>query len=419
MTILYRLGTTLYHAAIRLAGAVGNSKAREWVQGRKSAAPLPDYLRPEQRKAGEKLLWVHCASLGEWEQGRPVVEALQAANPSWKTVLTFYSPSGYNRCQNSDVVDFVTYLPPDSPRNADQWQRELRPDLALFVKYEFWYYHLEALFSYNVPTFLVAASFRANQRFFTKSGDWWRGVLHLFTGIITQTASDAHLLINRGSVPAENVRVGGDPRMDRTLALAEAPFKDPLLAAFTAPAVTTIIAGSVWPDDLKALWLAWDKLPATVRIILAPHELHEQELTQTQVQWKAKRYTQSRAEELADARVLLLDTIGILSRAYRYGELAYVGGAFRTGLHNTLEPLAYGLPTVFGPRHQKFPEAAAAIAGGGAFSVTSGGELAVVLEELLNEDNRSKASQAQRALANANAGAAARTARLINNWEHD
>jgi len=265
----------------------------------------------------------------------------------------------------------------------------------------------------------VAASFRANQRFFSKSGDWWRGMLQLFSGIITQTVSDADLLIERGRFPAERIRVGGDPRMDRTLALAEAPFEDPLLAAFTAPAVITIIAGSVWPDDLKALWLAWDRLPATVRIILAPHELHEQELAQTQVQWNAKRYTKSRAEGLGNTRVLLLDTIGILSRAYRYGELAYVGGAFRTGLHNTLEPLAYGLPTVFGPRHQKFPEAAAAISGGGAFSVTSGGELAAVLEDLLDENKRAKASKAQRALANANAGAATRTAQFINNWDHD
>jgi len=419
MPLLYRLGTSLYHTAIRLAAATGNPKAKAWVNGRKQANPLPDRLQPGQRKAHEKLIWVHCASLGEWEQGRPVVEALCAANPDYRSVLTFYSPSGYERCKDSEVVDFVTYLPADSPKNADSWQRELRPDLAIFVKYEFWYYHLEALASYGVPTFLVAASFRADQRFFRRSGSWWRGVLQLFTGIITQTAADASLLTNRGGVPTQKVRVGGDPRMDRTLALAAGPFSDPLLRAFTDHEGPTIIAGSVWPDDLKALAIAWEGMPDSVRIVLAPHELHEQELARTQVQWNAKRYTTSRTEDLSNARVLLLDTIGILSRAYRFGDIAYIGGAFRTGLHNTLEPLAYGLPAVFGPHHQKFPEAAAAIAAGGATAVTSGGELREVFRKLLDDDKRAAASTAQQELALANKGAGARTARIINEWMND
>lgn len=408
MTFLYWLGVSSYHFAIRVVALFGNTQAQKWVKGRAQQQPIPKQKAP--------VVWMHCASLGEWEQGRPVLAALRAAHPDWIAVLTFFSPSGYERCKDSDAVDFVRYLPADGPKRAAQWVKALRPEVAIFVKYEFWFFHLRALHNVGIPSFLIAASFRPEQRFFHgRNRRWWQGMLFFFDGIITQTKQDAALLIGPGQYPENRVMVGGDPRMDRTLELADTPFMDPLIEAFTKDGIT-IIAGSVWPEDLRVLWAAWEEMPVQVRLILAPHQLHEHDLARTQVQWKALRYTSAQPINAADSRVLILDTIGMLSRVYRYGDIAYVGGAFKTGLHNTLEPLAYKLPTIFGPRHQKFPEAAAAIERGGAFSVDTGNALKLVVHKLLNEETRAKASAAQQRLAEAHAGASRFTAQQVLKW---
>lgn len=408
MTTLYWLGTSAYHFAIRVVAFFGNAQARKWVKGRANQRPIPKQASP--------VVWMHCASLGEWEQGRPVLAEFRKTHPDWIAVLSFFSPSGYERCKDSTAVDFVRYLPADGPKRAEQWVRELQPAVALFVKYEFWFFHLRALQNAGVPSFLIAASFRPEQRFFHgRNKQWWQEILLFFDGIITQTEQDAALLTGPGCYPENRVLVGGDPRMDRTLELADTPFSDPVIEAFTAGGLT-IIAGSVWPDDLRVLWAAWEEMPAHVRIILAPHQLHEHELARTQVQWNALRYTKAEPADANSSRVLLLDTIGMLSRVYRYGDLAYIGGAFKTGLHNTLEPLAYQLPTIFGPRHQKFPEAAAAIARGGAFSVDTGNALKLVLNKLLNAEQRAQAAAAQRDLAEEQANASLFTARQLFQW---
>lgn len=414
-TFLYRIGTGAYHTAIRLGAVVGVAQAKAWVNGRKTESALPDILRqPVSGTAPPPLLWMHCASLGEWEQGRPVLAAFRKRHPDYRAVLTFFSPSGYERCKDEPLVDHVAYLPPDTPGNAEEWVQQLRPSVAIFVKYEFWFYHLRALHRAAVPTFLVAANFRPDQSFFQDKGDWWRGMLRFFTGIVVQQIPAARLLVNRGNYPAEWVDTAGDPRVDRTLQLAEQPFTDPVVEAFTAQPGLTIIAGSVWPEDVRALATAWEQLPKDTRIILAPHQLHGQEVARTQVRWNAKRYTETDPGDVVGARVLILDTIGILSRVYRYGDIGYVGGAFKTGLHNTLEPMAYGLPVVFGPKHQKFPEAAAAIANGGAFSVADGRELTEVLLRLTDRETCQRAADLQRAFGRAEAGAGERTVDFID-----
>ena len=410
-TLLYRLGTGAYHAAIQLGSVLGVRRARQWTDGRKNQPPVPADLH-----RGRPLIWMHCASLGEWEQGRPVMAAFRKRHPEYRALLTFYSPSGYDRCRNEPSVDHVAYLPADTPKKAKAWVRQVRPALAVFVKYEFWFFHLRALSDADVPTFLVAASFRAEQPFFRATGGWWRALLGSFSGVVVQQRPAAELLTGPGNYPEERVCVAGDPRMDRTLELADQPFEDDIVAAFTAGVGPVIVAGSVWPEDTRALWAAWAGLSANTRIILAPHQLQGQEIARAQVRWEALRYTETTPEEVTGARVLILDTIGILSRVYRYGDVAYVGGAFRTGLHNTLEPLAYELPVVFGPQHRKFPEAAAMIAAGGGFSVQDGTELGEVLQRLLRPEERAVAAGAQVRLARQWAGAAERTVTAVDAW---
>lgn len=352
---------------------------------------------------------MHCASLGEFEQGRPVLEELRAARPNWKVLLTFYSPSGYERCKDEPLADHVAYLPADGARRAAKWLAETKPDVAIFVKYEFWYFHLRALHQAGVPTFLVAASFRPSQFFFKIWGGWWRQMLGFFTTIIVQTEGDRALLIGSGKISPASIILAGDPRMDRTLQLAQTPFEDELLEDFTGGHAVNIIAGSVWPQDVACWQEVWQQLPTHYRLVLAPHQLHESEIRAWQKSFEAVRYTEATEETINSSRVLILDTIGILSRAYRYGELAYIGGAFKTGLHNTLEPMAYGLPVIFGPRYHKFPEASEAIKRGGAVSINSSRELLVALNRL----DPGKAKKAQKALCNDNAGAGRRTADVI------
>lgn len=406
MTLLYRLITGAYYRGLALAASLGHERAAKWISGRH------DQITP-QKKSGTKRLWMHCASLGEWEQGRPVLEALSAELPEWETVLTFFSPSGYERCRDLKLVDHVLYLPKDAPDTAEKWVRELEPDLAVFVKYEFWYYHLRALTLARVPTWLVAASFRPSQLFFKPYGGWYREMLHAFSGIITQTMASRSLLVTYTNFPAKKITIAGDPRMDRTLALTDIPFEDPKIKEFCATG-RTIIAGSVWPPDIAVWQAAWPSLEETDwKIIFAPHQLHEPALQELQSEWDAVRYTKVSVDELSGQRVLILDTIGMLSKVYRYGSVAYIGGGFKTGLHNTLEPMAYGLPTLFGPKHKKFPEAAAAIAAGGAFSILDDEDLIDRLHQLSEPDAYGDASTAQHTLGKASAGAGKRTADII------
>ena len=391
-----------YHLGIRLAARAGHERARKWRDGRKS----PDYAAIDRlHRAGRRVIWLHAASLGEFEQGRPVLTEFRRQMPEWAVVVTFFSPSGYERCKDTDLAEVVAYLPPDHPDGAREWVERLRPSLAVFVKYEFWYYHLRALHDAGVPTVLVAASFRSDQPFFQWYGSAWRKMLGWFTHFAVQTEGDRHLL---AKLDLHNVSVTGDPRLDRTAKLAETPFTDARLAEFCRPR-PVLFAGSVWPPDVQLLAEVWPAFRGRWKLVLAPHQLREEELAAWQQRFGAERYSGS----AGDADVLLLDTIGILSRAYRYGDAAYVGGAFSSGLHNTLEPLSYGLPVVFGPKYRKFPEAVAARESGGAFSVSKPDELRKVLEELSQPMARTKASRAQLAYRDAHRGAGRRTAALL------
>ncbi len=400
--LVYRVGTGAYHLGIAAAARLGSVQAARWVTGREQ--DVSDRIEA-LHAAGRPILWLHAASLGEFEQGRPVLEALRIARPGWAVVLTFFSPSGYERCRGTELAEVVTYLPTDTPRRAAAWIELLRPRLAVFVKYEFWYYHLHSLRAAGVPTFLIAGSFRPGQLFFRPYGGFYRRMLHVFDHLLVQTEEDRKLLAGIG---IDRVTVTGDPRIDRTRALAAQPFADQRLADFTA-GHPTLLAGSVWPQDVEVITGAWSAQPAEWRLVLAPHQLDEQQLIAWQQQFDAERYTGTPRGK----RVMLLDTIGILSRAYRYGTVAFIGGGYGSGLHNTLEPMSYGLPGLFGPRYAKFPEARAAVARGGAFSVGSAGELSERLQELRDPAAYAAAQQAQHDYLTANAGAARRTTDLL------
>ncbi|NJB87719.1 3-deoxy-D-manno-octulosonic-acid transferase [Lewinella marina] len=402
MEWLYRSGLGAYHLGIRTAALLGNPRARQWISGReRDVSAQIEALHA----AGRPILWLHAASLGEFEQGLPVLTALREQRPGWAVVVTFFSPSGYERRHDTEHADVVAYLPRDTPAAARNWQRILRPRLAIFVKYEFWHFHLKALAEAGVPTFLVAGSFRPGQHFFQPYGGWWRRMLHSFTHLFVQTEADRQLLTGVG---IDQVTVTGDPRMDRTAELANAPFSDERLADF-CEARPVLLAGSVWAADVELLRAAWPRLRQHWRLILAPHQLRESEMAGWQAAFDADRYT----GPATGRDVLILDMVGILSRAYRYGSMAYVGGAFGSGLHNTLEPLSYGLPVLFGPKHQKFPEAGQAIARGGAFSVTRPDELVEVMDRLTDAEAYAESRSAQLAYRDENRGAGQRTARLI------
>lgn len=413
--LLYRIGSTAYHCAIRLASLLGNAKAAAWVAGRKDLsakqlrAGTPSFL--QARQAGQALVWLHAASLGEFEQGRPVLELLREHWPDHFFLLTFYSPSGYEQAKDYAGVDAVTYLPADHPATAKAWVAAIQPKVAIFVKYEFWVFHLTALQAAGVPTFLIAAVFRPDQPFFRWYGSAWRQGLQAFSSLLVQKPADAELL-QRLDVAPDKIVVAGDPRVDRVLSIALQPFDDPILAHFTAEH-TTLMAASVWPEDVRLLADLLPHLPQNWRLILVPHQLEEAQLAAWAAQFKAARYSSFQLNKDLHNKVLLLDTIGLLSRAYRYAQLAYVGGGFGEGIHNTLEPMAYWLPVIFGPQYHKFPEAVETLASGGSFCINNSGELIATFEELQNPLTYSLASKAIQEYTGRSRGAAATTAAAI------
>lgn len=386
--LLYRFAIGFYHLAIRLA-AVFNAKAAAWVQGRR------DWLGQLQAwrqavPAEAQVLWMHCASLGEFEQGRPVLEQLRREHPDLQIVLSFYSPSGYEQRKNYPTANYVCYLPPDGPRRARQWLEVLSPDLIVFVKYEFWYFHLKSAFQRQVPVYLIAGVFRPNQLFFRWYGRAFKAVLSRFAHLYVQTDKDLSLLHAHG---IENASAVGDPRVDQVIALAESEVQFPVVNSFRA-GHKVLIAGSTWPPGESILLSDQEWWTADWKLIIAPHDISEGHISQIikACQIPFVRYSSNPSEEsLRSARILILDTIGMLSRVYRCGDLAYIGGGFGRSIHNTLEPAAHGLPVIFGPRHGKFFEAIRLREMGGAFVINNEEDFREVFDQLQGAEKRARA----------------------------
>lgn len=388
--MLPALGSRVYHLSVRLAALAGNKKAKQWVAGR---AAIPEQLEAieAKRRPQQKLLWFHAASLGEFEQGMPVLEMVRENHPDVFLVLTFFSPSGYLARKNYETVDAVLYLPDDNLREATNWIDILQPNLAVFVKYEFWPAHLAALKKRKVPTVLISGAFRAEQAFFKWYGRDWVAMLGVFQKLLVQTAKDAALL---AKLPLSDTKivVAGDPRMDRVLSLAQHPFQDKVLVQFIGGR-KCLLAGSVWAPDVDLLAGLIEELPTDWCLVMAPHRLKEEELKKWSSRFSAVRYsTVATKNSEQSGQVMLMDTIGILSRSYRYADLAYVGGGFGSGLHNTLEPMAYGLPVIFGPKYGKFTEAIEMVNAKGCFSVTNVRELVKVFQLLSENDQEARSA---------------------------
>ncbi len=380
--LLYNLFCRLYAGVIGLLGF--NAKARAWAVGRREQRPA--FLKPWP--AGERRIWVHCSSLGEFEQGRPLIERLRADYPNHKIVLTFFSPSGYEIQKNYAKADYVFYLPMDGRRNAAMFLDAVAPELAFFVKYEFWYHYLCGLHHRGIPAILVSAAFRREQVFFKPYGGFFRKLLGCFTLLFVQDEGSRALLAGIGL--GSKTVIAGDTRYDRVADIEQNAKPIPEAAAFCTGS-HILVAGSTWPDDEQALRKAWAALPPDVKMIIAPHEIHEAHIDQVVrlfeaegcvlfSAWKAGRTN-------ADARVMVIDNIGMLSSLYAYGTIAYVGGGFaKGGIHNILEPAVFGLPVVFGPVYGKFVEAVAMANRKLVFPIANEDELRTILTDLFGDE---------------------------------
>ncbi|MCB0791990.1 MAG: 3-deoxy-D-manno-octulosonic acid transferase [Flavobacteriales bacterium] len=397
MPLLYDTGMVLYRLGIHLA-APFVPKARAWVEGRKAGRQR----LPSCAEALQGCLWMHCASVGEFEQGRPVLEAIKAARPGLPVLLTFFSPSGYEAFKDHPLATHVDYLPADTSRNARSWTALLRPRCAIFIKYEFWYHHLQALHAEGVPTYLVSGTFRPDQPFFHWYGRTWRRMLGAYDHIFTQDERSAELLARIG---IHHVTVSGDTRFDRVGAIVAADPQIPLAQAYRqASELPLLMAGSTWSPDDDLLAEALRMLRRPVRTVLVPHEPVPAHLDRTTsrfsgpvVRWSALERELARSsprtkppheppdQDPLFARTLVVDRTGLLARLYRYADITYVGGGFTDGIHSILEPAAWGRPVIFGPHNRKFPEAAGLIEAGGGFEVRDSRGLAEVLQRLLGD----------------------------------
>lgn len=365
---LYDFFMSLYAWVIRLVG-LKYEKARLWSEGRKG---LFEHMRAKiDPKA--RIVWLHVASLGEFEQGRPIIEEIRRSHPEYKILLTFFSPSGYEIRKNYAGADYIFYLPIDTRRNVRQFLDIAHPEVAIFVKYEFWLNMLTELRRRRIRTFVVSSIFRRNSVFFRFYGGPWRDALETFEVLFVQNEESKRLLAELGF---DNVTIAGDTRFDRVAEIARSAKRVELIERFKGDQ-KLFIAGSTWGPDEELLIPLMNENP-TLKFIIAPHEMDEGRIAHLMEATKggAVRYTQCTAEsDLKEKQLLILDTVGILASAYGSASWGYIGGGFGVGIHNTLEAATFGLPIAFGPKYQKFKEACDLLSLGAARSVKSYEEL--------------------------------------------
>jgi 3-deoxy-D-manno-octulosonic-acid transferase len=382
MNALYNLSIFFYSILIRLT-APFNIKARQISTGRKQTfADLQAKIKHDR-----PIVWVHCASLGEFEQGRPIIEAIRKQHSNYRILLTFFSPSGYEIRKNYDLADYICYLPADTKKNAQKLIELVRPEIVFFVKYEFWFHYIHELKKRNIPLYLVSAIFRENQLFFknTPWGKWYRKMLFSFEQFFVQDDQSVRLLHGVG---IKNVTKAGDTRFDRVAEIARNGKNIPLVEKFKGNSLV-VVAGSTWKPDEELLIQYILSHPDT-KFIIAPHETKKANVERliSLLKTPVICYTEATEESVMNKQVMIVDTIGILSSIYKYADLTYIGGGFGVGIHNTLEAAIFGMPIVFGPNYLKFNEATSMVKLGVAFPVSDSVLLNSIFDQLLSDNEK-------------------------------
>jgi 3-deoxy-D-manno-octulosonic-acid transferase len=389
--LFYNIFLWLLRAGTAIA-SLFNSKARKWVFGRKK---IFEKLEAAIQK-NEPVVWMHCASLGEFEQGRPVIEQIKVQYPSYKILLTFFSPSGYEAQKSYKDADWVFYLPVDGPKNAKRFLEIVQPSLVIFVKYEFWYYYLKKIKYRNIPLLLISALFRKDMSFFKWYGGLQRKMLSRFDHLFVQNKSSKELVDSIGL--ADICTVSGDTRFDRVIAIAENFQPIPAIEQFIDNK-KTIIAGSTWAEDEKVLQKIFTAIrdPA-LKLIIAPHEINEKRLKEIKELFPdAVLFSELPTAGSRLSTTLIIDNIGMLSKLYKYSYISYVGGALKIkGVHNVLEAAVYNKIVLFGPYYKKYSEAVGLIESGGGISFDDSDDCKKIIDRLMKDDTeynlRSKAA---------------------------
>lgn len=370
-----------------------NEKVRKMWRGEREAFKI----LKQKVDPNAKYIWFHAASLGEFEQGRPLMERIRKEYPQYKILLTFYSPSGYEVRKNYEGADIICYMPVDTRLNAIRFLRLVRPVMAFFIKYEFWSNFLHILKHRNIPTYSVSSIFREDQVFFKWYGRSYAGVLKCFTRFFVQNEESKRLLEGIG---IKDVDVVGDTRFDRVLQIKEAAKQLPICEAFRTGVASSqsadvphtdfkvFVAGSSWPPD-ENIFIPFFNEHKDWRLLIAPHVIAEEHLKLILSLIKDKkvvRYTQTTPEEAAEADVLIIDCFGLLSSMYNYGDVAYIGGGFGVGIHNTLEAAVWNMPVIFGPNNKKFQEAQGLLKSGGGFEINTYEDFSGLMNSLMNDE---------------------------------
>ena len=419
MRFFYTIGIYLYTLGIRVAALCGHKNARLMVHGWKES------LTKQSNNQAIKTAWFHAASLGEFEQARPVIEGFRERHPDYRILLTFFSPSGYEVRKNYAQADIVHYLPMDTPHNVRRFLDTYQPTLVFFVKYEFWYNYLNELKKRGITTYIFSAIFRENQYFFKWYGRWFlRQLRRCFSHLFVQNAQSLQSLQHLGNI--DECTLTGDTRFDRVHQIAEAAERNEVAEAFlNGYNGKVLVAGSTWPPD-EALIRQLTVNNEQLKVILAPHVISVEHLQQIEKLFpESIRYSQilnsqssnSQSSNSQSPRVLLIDNIGLLSKLYRYADVAYIGGGFGVGIHNILEAVTFGKPVLFGPNYRKFQEAHDIIACGGGWSHRTYDEFQNHLTPLLTDSEAyTKASQACTDYMNRNLGSTNRILKHVDEY---
>ncbi len=407
MKFLYNIGVRAYWCAI-VVTSIFKPKAKKWLLGRKN---IFEKLEKEVPKGS---IWIHAASLGEFEQGRPLIESIKKKHLNQPILLTFFSPSGYEIRKNYKHADNIFYLPLDTKSNAKRFVEIVEPKLAIFIKYEFWYHYINELHLKNIPIYSISAVFRPSQIFFKSYGNWFQKMLRRFEHIFVQNQSSLDLLLK---YEIKNASLTGDTRVDRVWDICQKARIFPIIESF-ATQKPILIAGSTWqPDEVILADFCKKNTPLSFKIIIAPHEIDEAHIESILKIMPSNlnivRYSKVENHNVAVADILIIDNIGMLSALYRYGKWAYIGGAFGSGLHNTLEPIAFGLPVIFGEKYQKFEEAKWLVENGGGFTINNLEGFENTIEQLQQEGSYKKASQKASKYIEENRGATKKIRELI------